>query len=113
MRLGWSTRIGSALFESEKRVKERTPRSFTLDVIYTPTLTRMLNLAAGCSALIFGVIVLAWLIGDAIDPSQHFISLSSHCHLSLRAHGPDVRLVIFNDAHFGPNVGNTTFSIAG
>jgi hypothetical protein len=73
---------------------------------------RLFNVAVLGSAAIFCLIVGAWLMAGNLDPRRQFVSLSQGCHFSMKACGMDSRLVIFNDATFGPYAGSI-IAIAG
>ena len=68
--------------------------------------TRLFNLAAAVSTIVFCLLLAAWFAADAVDPRKQFISLSSGCHLSIDARGADPRVHVFNDSSYGPYAGS-------
>jgi hypothetical protein len=67
---------------------------------------RLFNIAAVISTMVFCATLIAWLAASRVDPRKQFISLTSTCHISLLAHQADARLVLFNDADYGPYQGS-------
>lgn len=50
--------------------------------------------------------MIAWIAAGHVDALTQFISLSDACHISLDARDMDARLVLFNDASYGPFLGS-------
>ena len=67
---------------------------------------RLFNVAAALSALAFCLVALAWILAGIVEPRRQHLSFSSRFHLSILARGADARMVIFNDASYGPYRGS-------
>ncbi len=66
----------------------------------------LLNIAGMLSAVVFWLIVMAWMTAGHVDPRKHFVSFGRDCHLSIDAWGAAARLEVFNDSYYGPYSGS-------
>lgn len=67
---------------------------------------RLFNIAALVSTIAFCLIVIGWAVAWRVDSRKQFVSLAASCHISIEAHGLDARLVVFNEASYGPYSGS-------
>jgi hypothetical protein len=74
---------------------------------------RCFNFAALCSANVFGLLAIAYLVAGAGDPWQRSFNVSQGCRLSLFALGFDSRLVVFDSPDDGPYYGGIIYLFSG
>ncbi len=72
-----------------------------------PVSNRTLKTATIISTVMFTASVSLFLAGYFANPRDYHFSLGDDFHISVWAHGFDSRIVLFNDAEYGPYRGST------